>query len=183
MENSQNFVFPISHLPVWFQVEFDTVCWCQFQRWLWRPQIQMMQFVLAPIGDLRSLIQWQASIWHFHQRNHLPQLRFLWRRSITGWIIVKISTIFHPALLALGICYSALRNCDRPLSSSWKTRVLQLLQLPLQFKGYSTILGYSSMYSWLCECIMFEILDSTIEAWLLSIVHLNLFVLKVQDVL
>jgi len=72
-------------------------------------------------SDLRPLIQWSPSLSHFHKKI-IPYLHFRWRSSITGWIILKISTSIHHALMALGIRRSAMENSDGQLRYSRTTR-------------------------------------------------------------
>jgi len=110
----------------WTHIDLCTGRSCYQQRWLRHPHKQTQQrwiFFQRWFTPVDSMV---TKLITFSPNNHPHSLHFLWRNSITGWTILKISTSFHHALMALGIVRSEMENADGQLKYSRKTKGVQL---------------------------------------------------------
>jgi len=62
-----------------------------------------------------AILIWGWCCYHQPPLTSRDVIHFLWRNSITGWNISKISTSFHHAFLSLGILQSAMEISDGQL--------------------------------------------------------------------
>jgi len=108
-------------ISCWTRIE--CAC-CYQQRWLRHPQKKMQQCWICFQGWFTPFDSMVTKFVTFSPKNHPHRLHFRWRHSIglPGWTILKISTSFHHALMALGIRRSAMKNSDGRLIYSRKTK-------------------------------------------------------------
>jgi len=103
------FRFQVRHFD--FQLNSHRICTgrCSYQqRWLRHSQKQMKHCWICLRRWLTSFDSIVTKFITFSPKNHPHNLHFRWRNSITGWIISKISTSFHHALMAIRIRWRAM---------------------------------------------------------------------------
>jgi len=122
----------------WTRIELCAGWCCYQQRWLrllWHPQKETQQRVICFQMWFTPFDSIVTKFITYSPKNHPPNFHLLWRNSITGCTISKISTSFHHVLMAIGNRRSAMENSDEQLRYSRKTRGgVQLLHPPL-FEG------------------------------------------------
>jgi len=111
----------------WTQIELNTRRCCYQQRWLRHPQKQTQQrwicfqrWFTPSDSMVTELITFLPKIIHC--------VHFLWRNSITGWTLSKISTSFHHAWMAIGICWKAMESATEIFKKNEGLLLLQSLR-------------------------------------------------------